>query len=496
MESEAAIAFGDGRVWGIFSVSDSDMAYLLAYDPTDDTWHMVDETNLPLERVAIAYQPGLQASSGAVWFAGNEDDGEDPMLYWYDMDEEELNDEAIDEFNWLGPGASLAHGRAGYPPRVVTYPNPGWLYCLRGGSREFWRYAIPYELVALDSVCPESGTVIGDVTPPFAWPASPDCNEYRLMLARDEAFSDVVLDVQTQSPSYQTTTSLEKGDHFWKTGTSDGFGGWSWSAVRDFRVDVGWVKLPPIGASSVEGGAALAFDYKRHYLNYASEALVAFPGGTDYRALLLYDVTDSCWPVGWVPTPHPQPWGTDLVTPTPDAKWEKPRAVFGDTWPSYPYKHDMPDWSWINATLPARLEPGASLAYAHHDDSEEVPQDWLYLILGHGSNEFWRLLLIDDDQQRVGGGQSGRSLPMVAGARIVSRGDELALEYCLEAAGPVRVTLCDVTGRVVATLHSGRQSAGAQELRWNPKASGVRAGAYFIVLAAGPLQANLKAIVR
>jgi hypothetical protein len=498
VDEDAAITFGAGRIWGVFLLPEEerlgeyDETVLLYYNCATNEWATDEDSVVELgawvNHTAITYQPGsTPTSAGRVFITGNED-GEYPWLYCYDIDNDDLDDDEAD-IGEFGAGASLAHGPAWHPVNVPTYPNPGWLYGLRGGSNEFWRYAIPYELVAVDNLCPAEGAVISDRTPPFKW-SPPPAFAHRLVVATDASFNDIVLDVQPQSPEYEPDAALANGEYYWKTGVGNGLGGWSWSEVHNFLLDAGWGRLEDLPVSVTEG-AALAYDHQYYYL---TDGLVAFPGGTGVstyyhcaRGLLGNTWTTS----GMHTTPHPQVEGTGLATPTPDAERQPPWAVFGGDGSDYAYMHHrIFGWQRDELSLPGTLGAGASLTYARHDG-----KDWLYLILGGGSREFYRRQLTGDDEL-YGGGQSRSVLPMTAGARILGRGDELALEYRLDAAGPVRVTLCDVTGRVVATLHSGRRPAGAHELRWSPRAAGLRAGAYVVNLDAGGQQARLKVIVR
>jgi hypothetical protein len=57
------------------------------------------------------------------------------------------------------------------------------------------------------------------------------------------------------------------------------------------------------------------------------------------------------------------------------------------------------------------------------------------------------------------------------------------IRYALPGAGPVTVTLLDVRGRAVCTLHEGVQPPGLQELRWNGTLAGggrLASGVYFV----------------
>lgn len=494
VDKDASIVYGAGRIWGIFVLpeegeGEDDLTCLLSYDCETDQWSYIEELDW-LEYTAVAYQPGVMpGNSGAVYIVGNED--QDAEMYWYNIDDDDL-EPGIVEFEWFGPGAALAHGRAGYPPTQPTYPNPGWLYCLRGGTtnREFWRYVPEYDIAALDSICPKDSAVFGDRTPPFAWIPVSGAGSYRLVVASDSAFQDTVLDQQTQSASYQSTCDLDSGVYFWKTGSSDGLGSWSWGTARSFRVDFSWAQLADL-PDFVTAGAALAHDYKYWYTE-SGDGLVAFPGGGCQR-MWLYDIPSDDWVTGWSNVPYPEVAGTDLVTPPSGADSLKPFAVFGQQGNSYAYRH-MLDGSWesYGTALPVTLYEGAALAYAHHEDSEGVLQDWLYLIVGDDRRNFYRLQLTENTPG--GGEQTQDSRSMSATARIVGRAEELVLQYRLDVAGPVRFTVCDVVGRVRMTLHTGLQVAGAHEMHLNPQDWG--AGAYIVVLDAGLQQARLKVLVR
>lgn len=58
-----------------------------------------------------------------------------------------------------------------------------------------------------------------------------------------------------------------------------------------------------------------------------------------------------------------------------------------------------------------------------------------------------------------------------------------AVCYELDRLTPVELTVTDVTGRRVATLANGVQSAGHHSARWD--ASGTASGVYFCTLRAG-----------
>lgn len=91
----------------------------------------------------------------------------------------------------------------------------------------------------------------------------------------------------------------------------------------------------------------------------------------------------------------------------------------------------------------------------------------------------------------------GRSDATVsAPAAVAAPGIELAaapdpfreateVRFSLPHAGPIRVTVHDLAGRLVADLASGRRAAGAHSVRWDGRGRGGRpapAGVYFVRL--------------
>lgn len=477
--------FGAGSIWGVFPDPEEEDAYLWRYDCDTDEWDQfpVEELGGILENSAMTWQPGL-SGSGVVWVVDVLD--EDPMLFWYDIDEEWLDEEDVDSLGF-GAGAALAHGYAWVPSWVQQVElNVGWLHCLEGGSAEFWRYGIPFELDAPqeDSIYPPDSSAVHDPTPPFK-SSAPD-STYRLVVATDANFSNVVIDQQTSISSYEPTSSLAPGTYFWKVGTSDGVSSYSWSQVRLFWMGAGWVRLDDLPAAATNG-AALAYDYQNYYL---TESPIAFRGGTGVNAYYRYDFDETEWTTaGMNTTPHQQLAGTSLATPQADATWDRPRAVFGQAEHSHAYYHHYRDgWQQHEDELPEVLGDGASIAYAHHDG-----QDYLYMVCGDGRTDFYRLPI---EYEEEGGGESKGSVPVALDARITERAGEQALSYTLAAQARVRVVLCDVSGRAATTLRSEVQAAGTYELRWNPRSLGLSAGAYVVILDAGRQQARLKVLVR
>ncbi len=488
--SGVGLVYAASSIWGIFPDPDleEEDAYLWRFDCETDEWDEcpVEEVGDILEYSAITWQPGL-SGSGVIWWVGNAcEDPVEPTLFWYDIDEEELYDEEVTGLTF-GPGVSPAHGDAWYPSWVQQIElNVGWLHCLEGGSVEFWRYGIPVELDAPeeDSIYPPDSSAVHDPTPPFKWSA-PD-STYRLLVATDENFNDVVIDQTVSTSNYDPSTALDDGQYFWKVGTNNGLGSYTWSQVRIFWQGSGWVQLEDLPGSATSG-AALAYDNQDYYL---TQSPIGFRGGVNvnYYRYEFDDVASDWTTQGMHTTPHQQLAGTSLATPQDDADYAPPWAIFGGNSTFAYWHHWRYGWDAGGNALPESPGDGASIAYAHHDD-----QDYLYMVCGSSSTGFYRLPI---EYEGEGGGESRGSVPIAMGARVVGRANEQALQYTLDADGPVRVTLCDVSGRIAATLCSGSQEAGQHELCWNPRTLGLHAGAYIVALDAGPQQARLKVIVR
>jgi len=131
----SAIAYGNGKLWGVFPNEDSDWTYFEYYDPGAPGWVYPDDDLDYLENTAITFQ---WMNDGAVFVVGVEDG--DPTLYWYDLADPFWDEEEIENFS-LGAGASIAFRPV---PVYRTMDHvPGWLYCLAGNGQEFWRYSIP-----------------------------------------------------------------------------------------------------------------------------------------------------------------------------------------------------------------------------------------------------------------------------------------------------------------------------------------------------------------
>ncbi|MEO0020472.1 MAG: DUF4962 domain-containing protein [candidate division WOR-3 bacterium] len=482
----AAITYGGDRVWGVFPNPDSEITYLLYYNPNDNQWHLPSEPEVAFEMLkhtGITYDWKYDD----IVFIIGEEDGE-PMLYWYIPSTEEWDYDDIVDFS-LDDGASIAYRPNPY--HCMLYPIPGWLYCLPGGDREFWRYWIPspWGPVAVDGIYPGQGATIADQTPVFIWEEVPYAVEYRLVVATDPNFFTTIIDVTTATPEYQVETEMENGTYYWKTASRSSSSTWNWSEVHTFTLQGGWEQLDSI-PEYINEGAALA--YEPNY--YGTECLVAFIGSSThcYR----YDLN----PAGsWVRihdsrTQNP---GSALATrvlkpPYPTSRW----GIFGGY--DSLYEHAPPiGWTAYGdeeAVLPKLLGPGASLAYFPGDDS-----NYLYLIVGeddedNARNDFYRLRipLFLDDSGDGDGGQTAYIQSIPQQTRIINSNRSITIEYSLDTPANVRISVYDAIGRLIKALHAGHQRAGAHQLHWEAQTS----GACFVLLDIGDKQVRLKTVVR
>jgi hypothetical protein len=93
---------------------------------------------------------------------------------------------------------------------------------------------------------------------------APAAVEYRLTVATDPELSNVVLNVLTSVPRYQTTVKLANSTYYWQTASRTSGSGWQ--------------RLADI-PHAVSDGGALA--YCGRFFGTSSDILVAFIGGGD-----------------------------------------------------------------------------------------------------------------------------------------------------------------------------------------------------------------------
>jgi hypothetical protein len=217
-----------------------------------------------------------------------------------------------------------------------------------------------------------------------------------------------------------------------------------------------------------------------------------------------YDIAYNHWDT-LESAPLPESVGTSLTTH--DATEENgyyPWAAFGgsDTLDD-PYYFDpahSPQWvsfsqpsqdPGYNSRFPTRLGAGASIAYGTNKN--------IYVVVGSDNsgnprNDFYRL---QPPGSLMDGSQASAAHPEVCHAHVVSRYDDIQVEYQLAVPAHVRATLHDAVGRLVGVLDAGQRQAGVHRLSWECDGSGQKlsSGAYFVLLNMGKEQARLKVVL-
>jgi hypothetical protein len=493
-EAGSLITWGKDSVWGLFPDAINGATHAGHYKPGDQSWHMVDDvSDHALLNTGLTFQG---QEEGVLFVIGSEDGS--PYLYWYSLYDNSWHNDEL-PFS-LGAGACVA-----YQPNddydEEAYPVPGWLYCLTGGGTNFWRYSIPTSLPGVPSsgIYPANGATIADKMPLFQW-GSAATDSYRLQVATDPACSTRVIDVITSTPEHRVEegNALSNRWHYWRSAALIA-GVWSWSSVHNFEIIGGWQQLASL-PQNVGVGAAVAYD--ADILGH--EAILALVGG-NATGFYGYDTAGNKWDT-LESAPLPESLGTSLTThDATGANGYHPWAAFGgsDT-ADDPYYFDptqSPHWvkfyqasqdSYYISRFPTRLGAGASMVYGTDND--------LYLITGldnggNPRNNFYRLqplgLLMDGSQTSVQRNGASR-------AHVISRYDDVQIQYQLPVSAHVRATLHDAVGRLVGALDAGQQQAGVHRLSWKCGGSGLKLGpgAYFVLLDMGKEQAKLKAVLR
>jgi hypothetical protein len=487
VENGAHITYGANKIWGVFPTSAEDATYAAYYGPLSGSpsWTIQDEDGFAyyMTYTSATFQ---WLEDGVLFVIGSEDG--DPVMHFHNLYDNEWDSDDL-PFS-LGAGASIAYQPNVNYNRQMT-PVPGWIYCLSGGSTDFWRYAIPTSLpnMALDGIYPGSGAVIADQTPLFQW-ADTTQQQHRLLVSTDALFGDTVLDKVTSNPEYQDSSVLANGTYYWRTAAWVS-SAWSWGLTHSFELDGGWSQLAQSVPYSVGSGAAIAYDADA----YGHPSILAFLGGGGYY-FYEYNV---CQP-GWTakdPTDKAQNAGTSLSTPEPVGEGgHYPWAAFGGEGTSdYPYYLDVyhePDPNWTlfdpsnDAKFPEIIGSDASMVVG--------PNPYIYLTVG--DNNFYRL---DPPSLGFDGGMAaGATRTSDARAHSIARFDAVEVEYQLEAARHVRATLHDAVGRQVGACDAGEQTRGIHRLSWKRDCEGrkLSPGAYFVLLDTGTEQVRLKAVVR
>ena len=427
------------------------------------------------------------------WYTLNSD-----TWRYYDIEEdpEELDYEFV-----LGPGACIAYA----PNTEYCSANQidGYIYCLPGGGKEFWRYSIePDSVITVGGIFPPDGSVIADATPKFQWNPS-SSGQYRLEVARDEFFSLTVIDTVVYAPECQTTSELANGTYFWHVGTPDG-GGWLWGDTYNFVDSAGFEPLTDID-STVADGAAMAY-YGGHPAWEVDPSILVLAGGGK---------TYFCrWSIGqkrWFdldPVPYPKAAypGTSLTTcdPLGGFGWHAV-AAFGQSVDSVdrPWGYEPEGQEWFEYSeedvdaFPQPLGPGATIVLG--------PSPWTYLVTGaryvggEGTDYFYA---IDPKYKKPKkpkeGSQAGDVHTASRQAQVIAFHDGVEVEYQLPAAARVRATLHDAVGRQLGVLDAGSEQPGTHRLSWSQDRGGrkLASGVYLIRLDMNEQQVKLKAIVR
>jgi hypothetical protein len=474
--------YGTNKIWGVFPepAEEDYTTYAASYDLSSGDWTVQDPYGFAdyMSQTSITFQ---WLEGGVLFVIGNEDE-EDPVMYTYNVSDDEWDYDDL-PFS-LYSGASIAYQPNGNY-NIQVNPVPGWIYCLPGGGTEFWRYSIPSSLPPepLYGVYPGQNAIIAQTKPLFEWGSS-TTTQYRLLVCADTGFRDTVIDITETQPQHQVTSALANGAYHWRIATWTG-ATWAWSSAHDFVLDGGWQQLQNVPDDHAVGsGAGLAFidDGQGH------DSIIAFLGGGNH-----YFYEYSIGNPGWTskdPTDKPQYAGTSLATPVPTGNF--PWAVFWSEGTSdYPYYFDVwhtpPSWFPDDNYLSNRFPE-----YIGSNSSATLAPGYMYLAVG--DNHFYRL----DPPMLEGGMSAGVTRPANPRTHVVTRYDAVEVEYELAASGRVRATLHDAVGRQVGVLDAGEQKPGVHRLIWNQDREGRRlsAGAYFVTLDMGNEQARLKAVIR
>jgi hypothetical protein len=493
-ENGSLITWGKDSVWGLFPDGLDGATHAGYYRPGDQSWHMIDDaSDNAMQRTGLTFQ---WQEDGVLFAIGNEDG--DSYLHWYSLYDDSWDSDGL-PFN-LGAGACIA-----YRPNVnydgQTHPIPGWLYCLPGDGDGFWRYSIPTSLPSVSSngICPANGATIADKTPLFRWSSSMT-DLYRLQVAADPTFDTIEMDVTDSDPEHQVTegNALSNGSYWWRSAALIG-STWSWSNVHSFELNGGWQQLTGV-PQNVGAGAAIAYD--ADILGH--EAILALVGG-NATGFYGYDIAGNKWDT-LESAPLSVSLGTSLTThDATGANGYYPWAAFGGSDTSAdPYYFDpsqSPHWVAFsqssqdplnNSGFPARLGAGASMVYGTNKN--------LYLLVGldnggNPRNDFYRF---QPPGSVMDGSQAGVQRNGIVRARVISRYDDVQVEYQLPVSARVHATLHDAVGRQVGVLNAGEQAPGTHRLGWTRHSEGRRlsAGTYFVLLSTGAEQFRLKAAVR
>jgi|GEM_PF-520424 len=518
----AHITYGADRIWGMFPKEDSSETYVYYYyplpsyadtaEPNIGHWYPLPDSYHAWFGASLAYTGMTFQWGKALYVIGAEIDTSDPgeppdgFLSWYPLDNSGWDDYDIDEDDEfvLDSGACIAY--APNPGYSSANQIEGYIFCLPGDSREFWRYSIdPDTDIVASGIFPPSGSTISDQTPLFRWTGGAIL--YRLQVSTDPTFSAAppVIDTVVSATEYQTPGKLDNAQYYWRTGTPNGLD-WSWVAPLNFTLQGGFDKLKPI-PEGVAKGAAMA--YTAFDVGPSIYVLPGYQNANEARYFYRWSVAGENW-TQLDYTPRDQCVGTSLTSPDPvtgNPGWFAVAAAFGQTGPgSRPYGYDDEWWQYDSAAFedfPQTLGPGATFVMG--------PSPWCYLttgapyVNGPPTKYFYAIdpreamkNKKDKKDKNRGGSQAGDVLAGTLRAQVIASNRGVEVEYQLPAAARVRATLHDAVGRQVGVLDAGSQQPGTHRLGWNQDRGGrkLASGAYFVLLDMGTDKSTLKAVIR
>lgn len=477
----AHITVGANSIWGVFPTSANGVTYAGHYGPLTspspqwvvDDGHTIDY----LTNTSATFQ---SVENEALWVIGHAGIGD--MMYYYDISNNQWHSYAL-PFT-LDVGASIAYApNGGYHQQL--YPVPGWIYILdQGNYGRLWCYSLATSLpnVTLDGIYPAQGAIIADSTPLFQW-GGVATDQYRLQVSTDSTFTSTVIDLTESEAQHQATSALANGTYFWHSAARIA-DAWSWSGVHHFEISAGWVSVVNVGLAGGEG-AAIAYDADR----FGHRSILVLTGGGT-KNFTERDIDGNAWnPRG--NTPKFVNAGTSLTTLDGTGQSSNfPWVAFGGSATTdRPYYYDpfhVPTWVLFpdeGEEFPENLGSTASMTCGTS----------IYMYLLFGNNHFWRMDPPLDD-----GGLGAATRTANSRAHTVAYGNAVEVEYQLPTCARVRATLHDAVGRQVGVLDAGEQQPGVHRLNWIRDGEGRRlsAGAYFVLLDMGGVQARLKAVVR
>ncbi len=497
---DARITYGADSIWGVFpdSFSPTHSTWYSSFpisdsDPRNDTWSTPELVPFDyMYHTGLTFQWGLPLE--ALYLIGDDGRG-NTRLMWHPVGTYYWISHNITQFS-LGDGACIVY--APNPDYDTLYQVPGFIYCLPGNGTEFWRYPIDATShTTVQGIFPPDGSIIADQTPLFQWNSAPP-GQYRLQVSTDPNFIACVIDVVVYSPQYQTPSELANDTYYWRIGLPNGIN-WLWGATYSFVLVGGFVRIWNDIPDTVRDGAAMAYEADQ-WCWEGRQSIIATVGGGG-TSFYKYDIGFFTW-TQLHDTPKPQYAGTSLTTNDPTGEYGQwPSAAFGgSTIQDRPWSYDVERDTWIVYdtadfdSFPQPLGPGASFVCGLRPYS--------YLIAGeqggYPTHDFYAIDPKHIKHPHGGGSQSGDTRAGSTRAQVITSHDGIEVEYQLPAAAHVRATLHDAVGRQVGALDAGVQKPGIQRVCWNEDREGrkLSAGAYFVTLDMGKVQARLKAVVK